>query len=547
MNKILLTLLIILSGQVNGQNWQWAKSADGHNSSYDEGSSCATDTAGNVFVTGYFSSPTMTFGSYTLTNAGSSYNVFLAKYDANGNVLWAKSAGGSGADQGISVCTDAAGNVFLTGGFQSPTITFGTYTLTNTSIGNMFLVKYNSNGNVLWAKCTGGSGNGCGFFVSTDATGNVFVVGDFGSPSVTFDSYSINSVGSYDAFIAKYDGNGNALWAKSAGGTSFDWAGSVSCDAVGNVFVTGTFQSPTIAFDNDTLTNAGSFNIFISKYDVNGNVLWAKSAGGTGDNEGACVDTDVAGNVFLTGYYHSPTITFGTHTLTNLNTSGGANAFLTKYDANGNALWANQIGGAGDDKGYYLSTNYKGDVFVTGGFTNSSMTFGTYTLTTPAVSTDPMFIAKYNNGGNILCASALASGGDDQCGVSADRFGNAYIGGDFMINPFVIGSDTLIRTGAENVFVAKWLANCNNIDVEQMINDNEFNIYPNPARETFLFETHSLEKQTLNLYDLNGKLILSRVIFGTTTFDIKDLPVGVYTIVIKSTTSFTHNKLIILH
>src|SRR6185312_6278472 len=100
-----------------------------------------------------------------------------------------------------------------------------------------------------------------------------------------------------------------------------------------------------------------------------------------------------------------------------------------------------------------------GNVFVTGSFPSGTIAFGTYTLTAPT-GYDPLFIVKYNSSGTLLCASALASGGDDQCGISADRFGNAYIAGDFMANPFVVGSTTLNLIGQENIFVAKCTFNC---------------------------------------------------------------------------------------
>jgi hypothetical protein len=289
-----------------------------------------------------FYSPSITFGSYTLTNASAdTADMFLVKYAPNGNVLWAKSAGGTGDDRGYSVATDANGNTFVCGYFQSSSITFGSYTLTNAGYCNIFLVKYAPNGNVLWAKTAGGTGDDEGYSVATDANGNCFVTGLFDSPSITFGSYTLTNAGNWDMFLVKYDVYGNVLWAKSAGGTGDDEGYSVATDANGNCFVTGMFYSPSITFGSYTLTNAGGNigDIFLVKYDASGNVIWAKSAGGTGDDEGYSVATDASGNCFVTGMFGSSSITFGSYTLTN---AGGSDIFLAKL-SNTNGINENNL------------------------------------------------------------------------------------------------------------------------------------------------------------------------------------------------------------
>ena len=187
----------------------WAKSAGG--TAYDIGNSVSTDAIGNVFMTGIYYSPTITFGITTLTNANNVADIFIVKYDASGNVLWAKSAEGTWYDLSYGVCTDVIGNVFITGAFYSPTITFGTTTLTNVNAANdIFIVKYDASGNVLWAKSAGGTGYDEGYAVSTDASGNVFLTGNFGSPNINFGTTTLtntDTTGSFrDIFIAKLDG-----------------------------------------------------------------------------------------------------------------------------------------------------------------------------------------------------------------------------------------------------------------------------------------------------------------------------------------------------
>ena len=458
--KTVLSFLFFVLSSVNlfSQSWKWAKNAPGTGT--DGTYSVSTDAAGNVFVTGKFSSPTITFGSTVLTNAGLS-NIFIAKYDANGNVLWAQSAGGIKNDVGYSVSTDIAGNVFVAGNFSSPTIAFGPVVLTNTGFSNIFLAEYDANGNVLWAKRTGGKKNDAAYSVSTNAAGNVFLTGYFQSDSIIFGSVTLHNAGVNNVFIVKYDANGNVLWAKSAGGFGNDGGYSISADASGNVFVTGGFGSAKIIFGSTILTNAAGYNVFIAKYDPNGNVLWAKSAAGTGGAWGYSVSADAAGNVFVTGDFYSRTLIFKPDTLTNADPSGITNdVFIAKYDALGNVLWVQRAGGTGSDGGYSVSTDAKGNAYVTGAFLSSAITFGPTTLLPPPGSVDPMFIARYDPNGNVLCASALASGGYNQNAVSADTSGNAYVGSSFKIDTLLVGNNTLSLAGKENVFVAKYICKC---------------------------------------------------------------------------------------
>jgi hypothetical protein len=338
---IIMALVVSANTFAQAPNCLWAKSAGG--TDVDYGRSVTTDASGNVYVMGYFYSPTITFGTTTLTNAGTTgySDMFIAKYDAAGNVLWAKSAVGIDSDRGYSVTTDASGNVYVTGSFDSPTITFGTTTLTNAGYTDIFIAKYDAAGNVLWAKSEGGTSYDEGYSVATDASGNVYVTGYFIS-SITFGTTTLSNAGEEDMFIAKYDAAGTVLWAKSEGGTSNDYFRSVSTDASGNVYVTGYFYSPTITFGTTTLTNAGGFDIFIAKYDAAGNVLWAKSAGGTDDDLGYSVTTDASGNVYVTGSFDSPTITFGTTTLTN---AGSVDMFIAKYDGTGTGVGVDEMFG----------------------------------------------------------------------------------------------------------------------------------------------------------------------------------------------------------
>ncbi|HYV95474.1 MAG TPA: T9SS type A sorting domain-containing protein [Chitinophagales bacterium] len=422
-NKMRITLLwaaFAICGIANAQTpaWCWGRGSVG--TGHDEGRNVAIDASGNVYVTGSFNSQLITFGPYTLSTS-SGNQVFLVKYNLAGDILWASSSSGSGGN-GYGIATDTSGSIYLTGTFNS-SIAFGPYTLTN---GGVFLVKYDENGNVLWAKSAGGINDGAND-AATDASGNIYLTGSFYSPSITFGAYTLINAGGntpYDLFLAKYDAAGNVLWATSAG--SSDGAGEygygVASNADGGIYITGYLGAATVAFDSYIVNGPG---FFLTNYDSTGNVLWAKY--NANNDEGKGVSTDGFGNIYVR-----------------------TDNELIKYNSFGSVVWTKILGGIG----YDVATDLNGNTYSTASF-NSTVTIDSYTFSFPPGG-DPMYIAKCDSGGNVLCAAALASGGDDRDGVAADLFGNAYIGGDYMVNPFIVGTDTLPFVPDESIFVSRF-------------------------------------------------------------------------------------------
>ncbi|MCX6244164.1 MAG: SBBP repeat-containing protein [Bacteroidetes bacterium] len=433
-------------------DWLWAKGAGGTDNDIPQ--SVAVDASGNPYMAGWFKSPTITFGSYTLTNTGGE-DVFLVKYDAGGDVLWAKSAVGTVSDYAHSIAVDASGNAYVAGRFTSPTITFGSFTLTNAGgldCYNIFLVKYDANGNVLWAKSAGGGGNDYAYAVAVDVSGNAYVTGFFKSPAITFGSTTLTNTGSEDFFLTKYDANGNVLWAKCAVGTAPDGGYTVAVDASGNPYVAGWFDSPTITFGTITLTNVGNNDMFLVKYDANGNVLWAKGAGGTTDDYSLSVAVDASGNSFVTGWFDSPTITFGTSTLTN---AGNNDMFLVKYDANGNVLWAKSAGGTADDFPMSVTVDASGNPYVAGDFVSPTITFGSTTLSNNGMA-DMFLAKYDASGNGLWAISTGGTAGDCAWSVALDAWGIPYVAGSYYSSTITFGSTTLTNTGGGgDIFLAK--------------------------------------------------------------------------------------------
>lgn len=459
----LFILLIISSIKSFEQitNWMWAKKVSGNTHIHANG--IATDNTGNIYIIGGSSTSTISFGSITLNNTG----CYIAKYNSSGNVLWAKNINATSNSYINTLATDNSGNVYITGYFDSPTITFGSTTLINLGGEDVFIAKYDSSGNVLWAKSAGGSEYDISRGIVTDNSGNVYITGGFSSASMSFGNITLTNAGfmQEDVFIAKYDTAGNALWAKSAGGYLGDIGVSLATDNSNNVYVSGGFNSPTITFGNTTLSNANpnplpnDYDIFIVKYDSLGNSIWAKSI--TNNyywSDYNNIATDNNGNLYITGNFDKSTISIGSTTLTKTGIMG-TDFYFAKYDVMGNVLWAKSAGGNSWDYSHRITTDNSGNIYITGIYRSSSIPFGSTTLNNSG-SYD-IYVARFDTSGNALWAkSAEGNSDDNSVGISTDNFGNIYITGDFDSHDLTFGNTILTKGGFEDVFVAK-LSTCN--------------------------------------------------------------------------------------
>jgi len=519
--------MLTLKTNAQSPNWLWAKGAEG--SSWDIANSVTADGNGNKFVVGHFGSATLTFGSFTLTNAGSD-DMFFVKYCPKGNCLWAKKMGGNISEGAFSVTADASGNIFVAGWFSSSTITFGSFTLTNAGGDDMFHVKYDPNGIVLWAKRAGGSEQDAANSVIADGAGNTFVAGSFYSSTIIFGSFTLtnSSAGYNDMFLVKYDANGNVIWAKSAVGNHSDGALSITAEASGNIYVAGYFGSSTISFGIFTLTNASTgVEMFVAKYDSDGNAIWAKSAWGRGNDGALSITSDASGNTFVVGRYYSTTLKFDSITLIN---AGDFDLFLVKYDTDGNAIWAKSGGGNLSDGAYSVTAEASGNIVVAGRFDSPSITFGPFSLTNTNAGYGDIFIANYDNNGNVLWAkSAGGSKYEWANSVTADASGNIFVAGWFASSTITFGSIIINNSGSEDVFVAK-LSSITGIESTEV--QNGISIYPNPSNGKFIVEIKNVIEQKINqlfeIYNMFGEKVFQSQISNPLTEINRNLSSGIY-------------------
>ena len=558
---ILFALSFLLTSHVlNAQapHWIWAKGAAATN--FDSMNNVAIDSGGYVYMGGSFTGSTISFGNTVLTNSNSLglLDIFLVKYDSSGNVIWATSAGNSSSEEEINdIKTDASGNILVTGYFNGNSITFGSITLINSNPGaynnDIFIVKYDSSGTVIWAHSGGGIFDDVATSVATDANGNVFITGRYNSTDITFDTTTLINAGStfYDLFLVKYDSSGNLLWAKTFGNIYDDLGYCVVADASGNVYVTGYFSASTIAFDTITLNNFGNdIDVFIAKFDGNGNVLWAESAGNSEGDYGVSLATDASGNVFLAGMFRSNQINFGGIVLLNTSNFNFDDIFLVKYNSSGQVIWARKAGGSNHDYIESISTDANGNLLMVGTFWSNTITFNSTLLsnTNPGGGGSDIFIAKYNAIGNLLWAKGAGGAYSDRGQkVAIDPSGKIYITGLSRSPSITFGATTLINSGGYDIYIAK-LDSAMTTGIESYNNTNAFSIYPNPASDLLTVSRQLFAKSeivTITITDITGKIIYSTTsITPKTKINIKEFSPGFYIVEIKSSEFIVTQKIV---
>jgi aerobic-type carbon monoxide dehydrogenase small subunit (CoxS/CutS family) len=443
-NSATKTLTLIYDPQAGRTPSEFCWANHGGGPGDDIGYAIALDAGGNAYVTGSFQGAAL-FGNTNLISQGSS-DIFIAKYDPAGSLLWARQAGGAGADGGFGIALDTNSNCYVTGYF-SGSATVGSTHLTTTGSYDLFLAKYDTDGNMLWAATTGASEALYGSAIAVDLAGNSYLTGSF-AQNASFAGQPFLNNTNYDTFVAKYSPGGALQWATQLGGDNNDQGTGIGVNANGQCYVTGYFEGDAV-FGNQDLISVGDQDMFVCQLDASGQLQWVQQAGVLGKTEGAALTVDPQGNCFVTGYYDGLTL-FGTNTLS---TDGFFDLFLAKYDTQGNLLWAQNTGSSAIN-GAGVAADSAGNAFVTGSFIGPA-TFGDLTLTNGAVS--EIFLAKYDTDGNVLWAKQ--AGGQSASygyGVALDPVGACAITGSIS-GQANFGAKLLTSSAKADVFVANLL------------------------------------------------------------------------------------------
>jgi hypothetical protein len=430
---LLLFVLFIISAHVKSQpDVAWASNITGQG--YDETFDVALDTAGDVFICGQIEF-TSHFGTYPLSTAGI-HDIYLVKYNHSGQVLWARREGGVGGDKAYSVGTDRAGNAYIVGEYEEDFM-FGTTHVVADAGNNMFIAKYDSAGTFKWVKTIQGGGETVrGYACAVDPDGNVYAGGVIHGDAEYNGTRLFSTRGKTDAVFFKFTTAGRLVWSKRIGDVnSDDLRGLAVHDD--KLYVTGSFETKT-KFATTSITSSGDSDMYVAQYDTAGNFIWAKHGGSTGVDEGWDVTVDGNGDVICTGDFKSNATFSGTQ----LHAMGNTDIFVAAYDDGGNLLWVKKSGGTGFDKGTGLSNDKQGNIYVTGSYEGVALFDSLHLNSFGGLD---IFVLKYDPSGNPEYVKSLGGPLSERGrSCAADKYGNVFVNGEYWN---YINLDTTTLTG----------------------------------------------------------------------------------------------------
>lgn len=531
---LISTASISLLAQVPVWNW-----AHGAGSIYYELATGVTyDNNGYLLVTGYFSSPTLGIGSVQLTNnsLANMGDIFVAKYDPAGNLIWARSYGAQLDESPGDIACDASGNIYVTGMFNSDPWNIGSSTLQCTDpwgdSADVFIAAFDPSGNPLWAHSATGMGLDEGVDIETDAQGNVYVMGDFDSDTIRFGTqYLVNcaSGNAYDAFLVKYNSAGAIQWARSIAGSDYEFSRGLSVDTAGNIVVAGCSSSDSVVTSTGVLTNnsqgSGTLDVFVVKYNSSGLMLWSRMFGGNSSDDAGDVDTDPNGNIFVGGSSYSSFFIFASDSFIN-SSALTTDIFLVKFDGQGNQVWVISAGGINHDGINTVSCDNWSNIFVGGGYSPVAY-FGNDSLVTSSGPTD-MFVALYDQSGSATSLlTAGGAGGEGIAGLACDIGGGVYAVGAYSSATCMFGPTTLPFAGWNDMFIAKWSVTWTGITGQDELNGSR--IYPNPCIDFVHVVVEDAADGIAEVFGTNGQLVLkTSVKEGDNRIPVTGLSSGVY-------------------
>jgi hypothetical protein len=390
------------------------------------GSGVALDASGDAYAVGYLSA-SATFGRVTLNNGGG----FLTKYDSLGNVLWALNVATDLGGPDMAVATDTVGNALIIGPINT-SVTVGTMTITNPfgSSEASFVAKVDTDGNTLWAVPLSSFYGLVTHGTPADDGGNLYVVGGFSGDAIFGNTkITLFTPGNGGGFLAKFNTEGNLLWATRAGGTGM----SVALDGMGNVFVVGSFYGPSSWGTGLSQTNITSYqtsgSMYLARYDTDGNVIWVVSQ----DNVGSLgVAAGIDGSSYIIGRQYQP----------------NATGFVCEYSASGNLRWTKFLTNVYPSGVSVVSSN---SIFLSGAYLGPA-DFGGGNVNLVSGSLDG-FVAKYVGLGQLEWVRGF--GGSNSSSVSAMAVSSSgqriCLTGSFTPG-ITLDEDTLATTGNFNGF-----------------------------------------------------------------------------------------------
>jgi hypothetical protein len=565
----IMMLLSVAFLSINAQSFSWARK--GGLWQYDYGFGIAQDPSGNVYVAGKYEREA-NFSGTILPNDGN-HDIYLAKYNSAGDLLWIRTAGGYSGDYALAVVCDN-NYVYISGEIQgsNANIVFhgSPITLTCKGSNDIFIAKYTFGGSLIWARRAGGSLYEKAYAMTLDKMGNIYIAGIFFDNCTFGGTTTIHGYGNKDFYIAKYDVDGNFKWVRNGGSAGRDEAHGIACDSYGNVYMCGYYRDGCHLGGQTLSSPNGKSNMFLVKYSPSGSMIWVKTGGGTWDDVGWSMVIDSNNKLFVAGEFNGYASFNGTH----ISTSGAADIFVANYDTNGNLMWIKKAGGDLPDraKGIYCAGNR---LFITGAY-GATAQFGPYYKT--AADSSDIFIASLDKTGVfkwVLTGGGQADAYEDlgyESGIAvvADMSGNVY-GTGSMLNGATFGSTTLKPWTRTDMFLAKIIAPPPGREPDEMIAGDDLlrqeegtdrtmenaselpeqaklNVYPNPSDGKFSLDLNG-SSGTYELWIFNnlGQLVKTDRLTAPTliNIDLSGYKQGIYYMQLKAADADIRRRIII--
>ncbi|PQJ12532.1 hypothetical protein CJD36_001930 [Flavipsychrobacter stenotrophus] len=352
------------------------------------------------------------------------------------SVTWSTYFGGTAQEIAYGTAIDGADNVYNCGKTQSTSSisTSGGFQVSNGGTLDCFLAKYNANGSLIWATYYGGFGDDVFNSCAVDGNNNVYAVGVCASNGfATSGSFQAASGGGEDAVIIKFDGLGNRIWASYYGGSSIDNGSSIAIDNSNNVYLSGTtYSSNNIASVGAYQTVfGGNRDMFLAKFSSSGSRFWGTYYGGSNNDLGYSCATDVSGNIYLSGASWTVAGLSSPGAFQTVYGGGVTDAILIKFDASGSRLWATYYGGTDQEIGYSCTTDSGGNVYMVGFTLSANGIASPGALHTTRAGVADAYVVKFDPAGSRLWATYYGGSANEYAnGCATDGAGNIYLVGN---------------------------------------------------------------------------------------------------------------------
>ncbi|MBL7944091.1 MAG: T9SS type A sorting domain-containing protein [Flavobacteriales bacterium] len=557
--RIKKALLIVGMACAIGMNaqftYQWAYSQGGPNNDY--GNDITVDNNGNVITCGTYYN-TADFdpseeGEALFTSDGP-HNGYISKLDPGGTLSWVRTL--VGESYVMSVCTDSDGNIYCGGSFRNE-VDFddseSDWLMACVGYTDAFVAKFSADGTFLWAFSFGNIYHDNVNGISLDADNNIIITGNF-SETVDFDPGSgvaelaeTSEALQEDAYVAKYDNDGNYIWAKQFAGESLQRGQRAEANSEGDILVAGFFAvnidcdpgAGELIFENGADLD---WQCYLVKLNANGELIWGKSFGGAGQDATYSMAIDGQNNVYATGYFEG-TADFdpgaGAFEMTAEGTSH--DAFIIRLDNDGSFVWAKQVAGSGYSGGQDIDV--LGEIVFSTGYAEGVCDFdpGVGEQSFGMYPDEAIFLSALDTDGNYLWADQTGGLGDNMgFGIVADAQ-YLYATGYFRSTATNFGEYDLISEGNEDAFIMK-AAHPVISTVSEPV-QFEMNVFPNPlAWDGILHFDTRLDNATLALYGSTGQQLMTKQRFSGSALELQtySLPPGAYTLSITENQR-THN------